>query len=242
MEESKLMSKLIPIHEKNGIHHYVKIDDEDYDKLSSYRWYFNTRRYPITDIWQKDKQKNKRVLLHRMVLGVTDSKIFVDHINHDVLDARKENLRVCSHKENNRNCVGQKSRKGLYKGVYETKYNSWVAIIIVDSKSICIGTYYNQKDAALAYDKAAREHFKDFACLNFPEITDYKHLNSPRRHPNRSSKYIGISYSKKSKKWRTEKLYNHKRYYLGEFDTEDKALEKLNQFCDEKGLPCQIVQ
>jgi hypothetical protein len=36
--------------------------------------------------------------------------------------------------------------------------------------------------------------------------------------------------------------YNHKKYYLGEFDTQDKALQVLNQFCQERGLVCQQEQ
>jgi hypothetical protein len=235
------MSRLIPINEKTGVNSYAVIDNEDYEKVSKYRWYFNTRGYVITDIWQKDTKKNKRILLHRMIMNISDPKVFIDHMNHDILDNRKENLRLCSNKENNRNSIGQKQHNG-YKGVYQTLYNSWNVAIVVDAKNISLGTYYNEKDAALVYDQAARKYFKEFAYLNFPEITNYSHLNKPRRHPNRTSKYIGISYNKKAKKWRVEKTYNHKKYYLGEFDTQDKALQVLNQFCQERGLVCQQEQ
>jgi len=61
--------------------------------------------------------------MHRFIIGVEDSKVHVDHINHDTLDNRKSNLRLCTNAENIRN---QKIRKGgssKYKGVYKFSRN-----------------------------------------------------------------------------------------------------------------------
>lgn len=71
------------------------------------------------------------ITLHRAILGVTDPKIFVDHINHDTLDNRVSNLRACTPSESNWNMrIPRRSTTG-FKGVsrYGTqgKYRTYIA-------------------------------------------------------------------------------------------------------------------
>ena len=103
----------------------VQIDDEDWDKVKGYTWrictkeakeglyYFhsNTKRDPIT-------RKFKDVRLHRLIMGCTtgDGKV-VDHINHDTLDNRKNNLRVTTPAGNVRNSRISIRNTSGYKGV-----------------------------------------------------------------------------------------------------------------------------
>jgi len=63
------------------------------------------------------------VQLHRAIAGVTDPKIFVDHINHDTLDNRVLNLRICTPSESNCNMRRPKRSSTGFKGVsgYDTK-------------------------------------------------------------------------------------------------------------------------
>jgi hypothetical protein len=99
----------------------------------------------------------------------------VDHVNGNPLDNRKENLRVCTHEENGRN---RKPNKGkIFKGVREIKsvgqkkarHKRFLAAIYFKGKSIPIGYYATEEEAALAYDRKAKELFGEFANLNFPE-------------------------------------------------------------------------
>lgn len=98
-------------------------------------------------------------------IGNTDGKI-IDHIDGNKLNNNLQNLRICTIQENVRN---QKARYGFskYKGVHFNKRDKrWAARICVDRKRMWLGYFKDEKDAALAYNKAAKLHFKEFADLN----------------------------------------------------------------------------
>ena len=104
----------------------------------------------------------------------------VDHINHNTLDNRRVNLRICTRSENARNSQGQRKRSAVgskYKGVIfhdAKKYNPrcsatkpWRALTRVGGKRIELGYHETEEDAARAYDAYAKANFGEFACLNF---------------------------------------------------------------------------
>jgi len=93
----------------------------------------------------------------------------VDHINGIKTDNRIENLRLATHKENHRNRKSHKGSSSKYKGVTWSKRDSkWCSYIYYD-KMKHLGSYTSEEEAARTYDKAARELYGEFACLNFPE-------------------------------------------------------------------------
>ena len=145
----------------------VMIDDDN-DWLTNYSWHVNKQGYAVhfvnksdSDFW--DLPARKAVYMHRVVTGAGDGEV-VDHINHDKLDNRSENLRICSQKENLRN---QKSGK-RFKGVFYLKGRKkcWQALIVVDGVRHYLGNFYSQEEAARAYNEAAIEYFGEFAYLN----------------------------------------------------------------------------
>jgi hypothetical protein len=150
----------------------VKIDEEDYEKLSpeKYVWNVQLRRggqiYRVRANYRKAQMVNGKghALLHRLIMGVTDPKIIVDHINHDPLDNRKANLRLCTSAENTRNSRNSKSKSG-FKGVRPHR-KKWEARITHNNKQIYLGAFVTPQAAAEAYDKKAIELFGVFACTN----------------------------------------------------------------------------
>jgi hypothetical protein len=93
---------------------------------------------------------------------------FVDHINGDTLDNRRENLRVCTRKENNQNCNKRGTLpKSKYKGVvWVKKVGKWKAQIKSDKKTIYLGYFKDELLAAKAYNSAAILYFGEFARQN----------------------------------------------------------------------------
>ena len=111
------------------------------------------------------------MLMHREILGlVSGDGLSTDHINHDGLDNRRLNLRICTHQQNQMNQRKPMARKSSqYKGVsWEGRAGKWVSYINHSGKHIYICYCDNEQEAALAYDTKAAELFGAFACLNFP--------------------------------------------------------------------------
>lgn len=88
----------------------------------------------------------------------------LDHINRNRSDNRICNLRECTNAENLRNTGLYASNRSGRKGAYFDKTaGKWRALIRVSGKKIYLG-YFDTVDAAGdAYDRAAIEHFGEFA-------------------------------------------------------------------------------
>jgi hypothetical protein len=106
--------------------------------------------------------------MHRMVVNAPKG-LFVDHINHNGLDNRKANLRICTNLQNLRNKRPKTGCTSEYKGVHWCKgRNKFRANIYLNKKAIHLGYFHDEIAAAKAYDEKARELFGEFAYLNFP--------------------------------------------------------------------------
>lgn len=101
--------------------------------------------------------------MHRVILGCQPHEEG-DHINHNTLDNRRNNLRKATRKQNGRNRRGH--GKSGFKGVHRRSLNCWRAVIRVDGRLLRLGNFKTKEAAALAYNKAAKVFFGDFAYLN----------------------------------------------------------------------------
>lgn len=139
------------------------VDDADHEFLSQWSWY--ARKGSGQTTWYAVSTGPEKLLMHRVILLPSPSRE-VDHINHDGLDNRRCNLRSCSTAENQHNNRPIKG-SSKFKGV-DRRGDRWRARIRVHGSPIYIGVFRSEELAAAAYDEAARLHFGDFACLNFP--------------------------------------------------------------------------
>ena len=92
----------------------------------------------------------------------------VDHIDHDISNNKIENLRSCTRSENRMNSYSNKNATSRYKGVFPsgTQRNPWKAKIKINGRTISLGNYKSEVQAAKAYNLAAIEYFGDYALLN----------------------------------------------------------------------------
>lgn len=153
-----------------GDGHHAIVSVEDIPLISGYRWKtLNTkgRKYAFCSVGVDGTQQTR--LMHRVILGVTDQSVLVDHRDNDGLNNTRSNIRLASHADNQANRVGKKNTRSRYKGVmrYEDR-GVWRARIIRNGKLHFIGSFTDEADAARAYDDAARELHGEFARLNFP--------------------------------------------------------------------------
>jgi len=139
----------------------VLIDDEDYDMLCRGTWHEHSGGYAYG--WHPDFCSPKqKVYMHRILLPTAGR---VDHINRVKLDNRKQNLRACSQRQNTWNSTSAKGSTSKYKGVsWVTRRKRWIAQIRVFGRSKFLGYYVEEREAAAAYDKAAKELHGEFQC------------------------------------------------------------------------------
>lgn len=112
-----------------------------------------------------------RVKMHNVILPA-DNGLEVDHIDHDGLNNRRENLRPGSHTQNSQNRRKPKhAMTSRFKGVHHHSGRSkqFRAGIQVHGKYIDLGLFDREIDAARAYNEAAKKYFGEFAELNETE-------------------------------------------------------------------------
>lgn len=63
-------------------------------RQSSRKWYVAAK------VWFPELKQIRTRLLHRWLLGLTDRKVEVHHIDNDGLNNRRSNLRPCTHQQN----------------------------------------------------------------------------------------------------------------------------------------------
>lgn len=160
------------------------VDDEDYPLISQFRWYAHLQyevwyartRYPKWKDHKGTPPPDKKTYMHRMVLGVSDPAQKIDHINHDGLDNRRENLRICTPSENLYNMRKIAPASSKYRGVYWGKGDQkWKASATYCGKKHNLGSFESEIEAAKGYNKYVLEHNSGVYILNqIEDVTEEK--------------------------------------------------------------------
>jgi hypothetical protein len=140
---------------------FALVDDEDFEELSRYKWQVlrnGPRSYAV-------RKAGKQIRMHRQITNAPDGML-VDHRDGNGLNNQRFNLRVCTAAENARNIRVHKDNKTGFKGVGRSQ-GKYRAYIVVAKKFIFLGRFGDPESAARAYDKAAKQHFGQFARTNF---------------------------------------------------------------------------
>lgn len=146
------------------------VDDSDFSWLNRWIWSLSGRYAKRVGRKEDGDLRGRSILMHRQILGVRESKVFCDHVNHEGLDNRRVNLRVCSQSQNQGNSRLCSDSSSGYKGVYFVRVKAlskpWKAQVAVDKRIKHLGYFHTKEQAALAYNEAALNYFGEFACLN----------------------------------------------------------------------------
>jgi len=112
--------------------------------------------------------KIKVVQMHRMILGLeSGDKRQSDHKDHNGLNNKRNNLRVCTHAQNQQNRKPRKNGSSVFKGVsWHKKSKKWRACIQIDGRTVHLGLFRSETEAATAYDEVANTIHGEFALLN----------------------------------------------------------------------------
>jgi|SRR5215472_961266 len=141
------------------------IDDEDAELVTRYTWHVrestNGVQYAVTNM--RDEDGHWFMRMHRLIMDAPDD-MDVDHIDHNGLNNRRNNLRLATRSKNlhhNRRLSGASGYRGVV-----AKRGGWAARISYNDRMLYLGTYDTPREAALARDAKARELFGEFAYQN----------------------------------------------------------------------------
>lgn len=158
------MTKLIPLYRGKDIVGHTQVDDDKFDELNQFKWQthenehypYPKRRYNVRD--ENGKWHCKTEYLHRRVFGVTDPKVKIDHLDHDVWNNQAYNLAPGSGSDNSANAHRRKSNRSGYKGVSLVKVGKrylWKAGIHRQGRGVGLGYFEDLMTAVITYDLAS---------------------------------------------------------------------------------------
>lgn len=131
---------------------------------------------------------DKRIKMHRLIKGVTDRSIKVDHASRNTMDNRRENLRIASDSNSAINRCIRITNKSGHTGVKWNKWNNaWSADICRLGKRRHLGYFDTVEEAAEVRRLAAIEEFGEFNPVYISGVTP---IGSPRHY---SKKRLGRS-------------------------------------------------
>lgn len=144
------------------------IDATDVPLVDGYNWRAYVRKWAVYAVREEPTgdSKYRNVRMHRQIMGSPDG-MEVDHKDHDGLNNRRENLRVCTVNQNRRNQrLSSRSSTGL-KGVTWNKLKGrYQAGIKVNGKRKHLGLFDQKEDAYAAYCEASEKYHGEFGCAS----------------------------------------------------------------------------
>lgn|SRR5574341_661910 len=146
---------------------FAIVDDEDFEALTRYKWHLTNKGYAARKGYVKEKYKT--ILMHREIMGVNEASrhTFVDHSDRDTLNNTKDNLRVCSHAQNQWNKAKSDKKTSIYKGVsWDRQYSKWRVSICFGGKTRNLGRFDDELKAAEVFNREAIKCHGEFARIN----------------------------------------------------------------------------
>ena len=113
--------------------------------------------------------------------------------------------------------------------------NLYRATIRVKRKSIIISHFKEEIYAAISYNIKAFELYGEKAKLN--DIANWQNTDITKKY---SSKFTGVSYKSKSKKWESAIWIDGNNIYLGSYNNEIDAALKYNEYIIKNKIQKQL--
>ncbi len=155
----------------------VDADLPNLARILALRWYVNSKGYVFAEVGPRTGRGRRTARLHQVVLGLEGRAVGragqVDHLNHDLLDNRRANLRPVTPSENTMNRRVGHTGTSRYRGVSHHR-GRWRARLRYGHTAVSIGIFDTERDAALAYDVVAVFLLGVLAQPNFEERARYQ--------------------------------------------------------------------
>lgn len=155
-------------------------DLEDYEKIKDYTWFVGKNGYLYS------KKDEKFYLFHRMILNIENRDVLVDHINHNKLDNRKNELRIINKQNNARNRqITSSNASGFIGTRIRCDKKKYEAYINLDGVKVHLGSFDSFTEAVKIRIEAEIEHFDEFMYLPHLKVLDYINNGGKLEYGNR---------------------------------------------------------
>lgn len=148
----------------NNTKDYISVDDEDFECINKYNWHVNINQGTLRVLAWID---GKKISLPYYLTGKVNAYQKVKGYNFS-----RSNIGIDDFKYRYRK--PQKNASSKYKGVRKYRTHSgkqiWIASIMLNGKSIHLGCYKDEVDAAKAYNKAVIDYWDGNGYLNNIDI------------------------------------------------------------------------
>ncbi len=140
------------------------VDDEDFEIVRGYKWHLHKNYIHYT--------RKPQVAIHRLIMGAKKGEI-IDHINGDIFDNRRCNLRFVTKQQNNWNKGIQSNNKTGVTGVsWYKNAKKYRASIKFNGKDIRLGYFNSLEEARDAYIAASNKYFGKYSYHNSRGTSD----------------------------------------------------------------------
>jgi hypothetical protein len=179
------------------------------------------RRYSIFGLYDEEQAA---VLRDRLMLHVVGKRA--------VLNFPTRKLKAASYDQLQRELREQRFAS-RYRGVSPqmvAQRQTWAAHFVISRKSQFLGRYATERQAAIAYDRAARHYVGASAKLNLPALSqrlapaDAETLRAEAHaelKKTKQSRFHGVSL--KATRWAANIVHRYEMHRLGTFSSEEKA-------------------
>lgn len=135
-------------------------DLEDYDLIKGYTWSEHNG-------YMRSQTDGEDILMHRLIMNITDKKIVVDHYGHNTTDNRKSKLRITTSIGNQKNKSLSKNNTSGVAGVcWEESSQKWHSYIWVNGKSLHLGRFKDFDKAVKVRKEAEEKYFGEYSYDN----------------------------------------------------------------------------
>lgn len=157
---------IIILNRRDGDNLECIIDTDDLDLIKSFgtTWYagWNSKIknfYVRTNIRTEDGKKTT-LYLHRVIMNAQEGE-YVDHINHNSLYNRKENLRLTTNKQNSQHRISSNpnSKTGIRNVSYDKKKNEYYIQLFIDGKNRQFRGFKTLDEASIEAENLRKKYY-----------------------------------------------------------------------------------
>lgn len=215
---------IVTIYDSKGIS--FCIDEQDLEILSEInaRWNTFTTNRSAGKYYVQSRINSRTIYLHRILLGVEDRRVQIDHIDGNPLNNCRSNLRIVTDSENkqNRHKADNRNKSG-YRGVFwNNQRQKWNAKVQINKTQHHVGFFDDVHEAGRAAAEARRQlmsHSNESSIET--EIVSWK--KPVGRETSSKSGVHGVCWSKQAQKWMALTTKNRRNVFHGYFDTIEEA-------------------